>query len=277
MRITISTVFLFILAHSLCCAAERDIQFIQKGKGCCDGPRGHKGNPGPKGHKGPTGATGATGIDGMPGGPGPTGPQGSQGDPNSVTGVTGPIGPTGLDGVAGTNGATGATGPTGATGVAGLSPTGATGAQGVTGPAAALLSLNFAHVFTQGIHIINVGSPIVFDQQTVISGAAISYNSLTGIFTINTTGSYLVLYGANVYSHGDRIAIKQNAVVVTATEISSGQQFNELITGSAYMSLTAGDQISLINNNGGTTNTLTILGAGSYLNDVSGFMTVIKL
>ena len=288
MRITICTLFLSVLTQSFCGAATEnktshyvlasDSTLIEKSKGCCDGPRGRRGNPGPDGHRGQKGATGATGNPGIIGGPGPTGPRGAPGDPNFVTGPTGITGPTGPDGATGSAGPDGLlTGATGATGPTGASPTGAIGSTGATGIDAIAVPSSFVHAFTQSVQIVNFGSPILFDQETADVGPAISYTLGTGVFTINTTGQYLILFGASVYGYADQIAIKRNAALVAATEISSGQEFNQMITGSVYLALTAGDTIQVVNNNTGSLNTLTLLGAGSYLNDVSSYITILKL
>ena len=143
---------------------------------CKNGPTGPTGPKGPTGPTGPRGAIGATGATGATG---PTGPTGA-------TGATGPTGPTG---------ATGATGPTGPQG-----PTGATGATGPTGPGVETLN-SYAMVHDETDSTIGHQQPILF-QTTNISNK-ITYNPLTGDFSIPEAGIYAVHWWINA-RHSDK-------------------------------------------------------------------------
>ena len=172
----------------------------------CLKKRGATGPTGPQGIQGPTGATGATGVTG------PTGPQGIQG-PTGATGATGPTGPQGIQGPTGATGATGVTGPTGPQGIQG--PTGATGATGVTGPTGpqgiqgptgptgpGVETLNsYAMVHDETDSMVGQQQPLLF-QTTNISNK-ITYNPLTGDFTIPEAGIYTIHWWVNA-RHSDK-------------------------------------------------------------------------
>lgn len=133
-----------------------------------------------KGVTGPTGPTGPTGATGTQGVTGPTGPTGPQG-------ITGPTGATGTPGV---SGPTGPTGPQGITG-----PTGATGATGPAGTPATNLD-SYAMVHDETNSTVSHNQPILF-QTTNISNK-ITYNPLTGDFTIPEEGIYIIHWWINV-------------------------------------------------------------------------------
>lgn len=148
------------------------------------GPVGATGTTGAAGSAGETGVTGSTGATGETGAVGPTAITG----PTGATGATGATGVTGVTGVTGTTGATGATGRTGATG-----STGAIGATGVT-PS---FSASTSYYLPQNA----ASAPILqddlikFTNSNVVS-ADLDYDVVTGLFTITTTGTYEITFGA---------------------------------------------------------------------------------
>ena len=158
------------------------------------GPRGATGPTGPKGATGPTGPQGVTGPTGPKGATGPTGPQGVTG-PTGPQGATGPTGPQGVTGPTGPQGATGPTGPQGATG-----PTGPQGATGPTGPGVETLN-SYAMVHDETDSTISHQQPVLF-QTTNISNK-ITYNPLTGDFTIPEAGIYAIHWWINA-RHSDK-------------------------------------------------------------------------
>ena len=142
-----------------------------------------------KGVTGPTGPTGPTGATGTQGVTGPTGPTGPQG-------ITGPTGATGTPGVSGPTGPQGITGPTGATGATGVSgPTGPTGPTGPAGEDATTFN-SYAMVHDETNSTVSHNQPILF-QTTNISNK-ITYNPLTGDFTIPEEGIYIIHWWINV-------------------------------------------------------------------------------
>lgn len=146
-----------------CCCQHNKCQ-------CCvgpTGPRGFTGATGPIGLRGATGPTGATGA---------TGPTGNTG----ATGATGLVGPTGPIGPIGVTGPTGATGPTG--------PTGPTGADGAT------VQLRGIQTDLQGGQgdQIAVDGNLIFDNILNNQSTDITYNLITGEFTLSQTGNYFV-------------------------------------------------------------------------------------
>lgn len=153
--------------------------------------------PCPTGCIGPTGATGARGATGANGATGPTGANGANGATGSTgaTGAKGATGSKGATGPTGANGPKGATGPTGANGANGATgPTGATGATGATGPAggnAILNGIQLQLIGNRGSKI-GVNETVLFDSAVNDQSTDISYNPLTGEFTISKTGNYFV-------------------------------------------------------------------------------------
>ena len=167
------------------------------------GPTGATGPQGPQGIQGETGPTGATGPQGLQGiqgetGPtGATGPQGLQGIQGETgpTGATGPQGPQGLQGIRGEVGPTGATGPQGLQGIQGeTGPTGATGPQNITQP--------FANYIVNAVS--PTGTPIppftAITQwtQPYYNSSSITFNALTGYFTVANAGVYLIISSVSV-------------------------------------------------------------------------------
>ena len=203
---------------------------------CCPGPVGPRGRRGPtgptgpqglQGIQGPTGPTGPQGLQGIQGPTGPTGPQGLQGiqgptgptgptgatGPQGLQGIQGPTGPTGPTGEAGATGDTGATGPTGPTGDTGA--TGPTGPIGDTGPTVQLRGIQ-AQLIGDGLGTVDDGANVIFDTTLNDQSLNISYNSVTGVFTINQVGNYYVTWwvatdGANI-----------STIVTFAIEVDGG-------------------------------------------------------
>ena len=147
--------------------------------------------------------------------PGPTGAQGN----------TGPTGPTGAQGNTGANGVTGSTGPTGATG--------ATGSAG----SCILKGLQLQLVGGKG-STIAVNDTVIFDSAINDQTTDISYQPLTGVFTIYTTGNYFVSWW--VASEGAdannliQFSIITNALgnAAGATPLVTGQ-----VSGTAFISV----------------------------------------
>ena len=167
------------------------------------GPQGEKGDPGiqgeigPQGPAGPQGDTGLQGAQGLQGRIGPTGPQGPQGIQGiqGVAGATGATGPQGLQGIQGETGPTGATGPQGLQGIQGeTGPTGATGPQNITQP--------FANYIVNAVS--PTGTPIppftAITQwtQPYYNSSSITFNALTGYFTVANAGVYLIISSVSV-------------------------------------------------------------------------------
>lgn len=153
---------------------------------CCvkpgaTGPTGPTGATGPQGITGPTGPIGATGATGVQGVTGPTGPQGPIG-PTGATGATGATGPQGISII-------GPTGPTGPQGITG--PTGPQGATGPTGP-----SFNEAAMVHDETELqIPTNGVIRFNSTNLSNG--ITYNPVTGEFSLPSDGQYLIHWWIN--------------------------------------------------------------------------------
>lgn len=165
----------------------------------CTGPTGPQGCPGP------TGATGATGMQGPTGMTGPTGPTGATG----ATGMQGPTGPTGATGMQGPTGPTGATGMQGSTG-----PTGATGATGPSGG-----SFNAAAMIHDETNVtVPVNEAIKLGITNLSNG--ITYDPLSGEFTVPQTGQYLITWWFNVRSKNNDIECSPLALGIELQQTS---------------------------------------------------------
>ena len=187
----------------------------EKGDTGPQGIQGIQGIQGEIGPQGPTGATGPQGPQGPQGDIGPQGPQGEKGDPGiqGEIGPTGPQGPQVLQGIQGETGPTGATGPQGPQGIQGeTGPTGATGPQGLqgiqgeTGPTGATGPQNITQPFAN--YIVNAVSPtgtpippftaITQWTQPYYNSSSITFNALTGYFTVANAGVYLIISSVSV-------------------------------------------------------------------------------
>ena len=158
------------------------------------GPQGDSGPQGPQGEKGDPGIQGEIGPQGPAGPQGDTGLQGAQGLQGRI-GPTGPQGPQGIQGIQGVAGATGATGPQGLQGIQGeTGPTGATGPQNITQP--------FANYIVNAVS--PTGTPIppftAITQwtQPYYNSSSITFNALTGYFTVANAGVYLIISSVSV-------------------------------------------------------------------------------
>lgn len=229
---------------------------VNTGNPCCPTlnfiiPRGATGVTGVTGATGPTGATGTTGATGPAGGPaGPTGPTGATG----LTGVTGPTGPTGATGATGVTGPAGPTGATGATGVTGpTGPTGATGATGTLPTPNALYATNEAAQTPTA-----VGDPLVFSDNQLTEGTAITHTANTGAITFAEGGLYHITFTTNAApatgaSVPLRVSVQLNE---NGTQIPGTLTIGDIVTsggsttlsGAALVRVTAGTVITLVSN-----------------------------
>ncbi len=256
---------------------EQGIQGLQGPEGAtgATGPIGPMGDTGPTGPTGATGATGETGPQGPTGAQGETGAMGPAGETGAVgpTGATGPQGDTGATGATGETGETGAVGPTGAQGVTGamgptgpkgdtgeVGPTGPAGIQGVAGPtgptgvAADQSIAAYYLLMTEGGISVAANAPVLFaapsfDSPVVgISGSAISYDSQTGLFTIQEDGNYMIFYGAATQAGlaDPFIALAVNSQALVETQVALSD--SGIMTGAATtLALTEGQTVALYN------------------------------
>lgn len=195
-----------------------------------NGATGANGANGDNGATGPTGATGGTGIQGFAGPPGPAGPAGS----NGSNGATGPSGPTG------TTGTTGETGPSGPTGT-----TGTTGATGPTGAGLAAFSYTYELATLADATVVG-GADVPFSNNGPLSG--VTHTAGTTTITVPTAGVYQVNYNVSITAGiGAQLAVAVNGTVDASTPISALVAVGQ-ISGSATLTLAAGDVITLRNN-----------------------------
>ncbi len=222
---------------------------VNTGNPCCPTlnfiiPRGATGVTGVTGATGPTGATGTTGATGPAGGP--AGP--------GLTGVTGPTGPTGATGATGVTGPAGPTGATGATGITGpTGPTGATGATGTLPTPNALYATNEAAQTPTA-----VGDPLVFSDNQLTEGTAITHTANTGAITFAEGGLYHITFTTNAApatgaSVPLRVSVQLNE---NGTQIPGTLTIGDIVTsggsttlsGAALVRVTAGTVITLVSN-----------------------------
>ncbi|MBC8612005.1 collagen-like protein [Massilimaliae timonensis] len=232
---------------------------VNTGNPCCPTlnfiiPRGATGVTGVTGATGPTGATGTTGATGPAGGPaGPTGPTGATG----ATGVTGPTGPTGATGATGVTGPAGPTGATGATGVTG--PAGPTGPTGATGATGTLPTPNALYATNEAAQTPTaVGDPLVFSDNQLTEGTAITHTANTGAITFAEGGLYHITFTTNAApatgaSVPLRVSVQLNE---NGTQIPGTLTIGDIVTsggsttlsGAALVRVTAGTVITLVSN-----------------------------
>ena len=161
---------------------------------------------------GPTGPTGRTGDRG------PTGPQG-------YPGPTGPTGATGMQGPTGPTGATGMQGPTG--------PTGATGATGLSGG-----SFNAAAMIHDETNVsVPVNEAIKLGITNLSNG--ITYDPLSGEFTVPQTGQYLITWWFNVRSKNNDIECSPLALGIELQQTSP--EYNLIAHSSTHNKITSCD------------------------------------
>jgi len=169
--------------------------------------------------------------------------------PQRFTGPTGPTGPTGATGATGDTGPTGATGATGDTGPTG--PTGATGDTGPTGASAVLAGIQAELIDSAETRIANNGT-ILFDTILNNQSSDITYDSLTGSFTLTRAGNYLVAWWIDVNGAASSenvilsVAVNGVSAVRGASPVLAGQ-----VTGFALVTITTTPStISLVNVSG---------------------------
>ena len=201
------------------------------------GPAGITGATGATGVTGPTGPIGPVGPTGLTGAAGATGATGATGEAGPI-GPVGPTGATGEAGAAGATGATGATGESGPIGPTGeTGPEGPEGPEGPQGPAATIQVGNVitgepgtpAEVINVGDEnnaifefIIPRGEPggggtpevlatvdtsnqptgagtaLIFNDNPLVSGSAITHAPGSPDITINQPGIYMSAFNASV-------------------------------------------------------------------------------
>jgi hypothetical protein len=171
-----------------------------------------------------------------------------------ATGATGTTGTTGVTGATGLTGSTGATGATGSTGVAGA--TGATGAMGQTGATG-----------TTGIASLNYGIFTTGTSQTVANGSVVPFGTFansgitnsSGTITVPNTGVYEISFGISpdltlgntsiftLYVNGSTLGGDYRLSTPGGPSMQLGNVNIMLV-----VSLSASDQLTLVNDSGGS-------------------------
>ena len=215
------------------------------------GPKGDTGNPGPQGRQGIQGIQGEVGPQGPQGPTGPQGPQGLQGE-------KGDTGPQGIQGIQGIQGEIGPQGPTGATGPQGIQgetgPTGATGPQNITQP--------FANYIVNAVS--PTGTPIppftAITQwtQPYYNSSSITFNALTGYFTVANAGVYLIISSVSVKpGTGDSLSRYSFSIDFNSTNpfipsldlagLTTSDTSGGVLSGSIVTQLSANSQFRILN------------------------------
>ena len=218
------------------------------------GPQGEIGPQGPQGEKGDPGIQGEIGPQGPAGPQGDTGLQGAQGLQGRI-GPTGPQGPQGIQGIQGVAGATGATGPQGPQGIQGeTGPTGATGPQNITQP--------FANYIVNAVS--PTGTPIppftAITQwtQPYYNSSSITFNALTGYFTVANAGVYLIISSVSVKpGTGDSLSRYSFSIDFNSTNpfipsldlagLTTSDTSGGVLSGSIVTQLSANSQFRILN------------------------------
>jgi hypothetical protein len=180
--------------------------------------------------------------------PGPRGPRG-------FSGHRGKPGGRGAIGVTGATGATGATGVTGAKGATGA--TGSRGATGATGAIAPPDALSYYVINPTTPILVESEQPIIFPNPsgspTTIGGTestSITYNTSTGVFTVNEDGTYEITYSVLVADTPGAQSFFNIALFVEPTPTPiMGSNMNVghgiLITNTVIVNFVAGTQFFL--------------------------------
>jgi hypothetical protein len=223
-----------LFAQTGTCAWHKDKQTKKqkqkqepKSSDCKTGPRGKRGPAGPQGPRGLQGFAGATGATGIGGG---------------ATGATGATGLTGATGSTGVTGVTGVTGATGATGIAGIVTSYASYL--VTESVATTVSANKNFIFTESLEAATEPRAV----GTV--GSAISYDRSTGLFTINTTGTYFIEYAVYAMDISGSNSHALVSLEINGTKLQGGPVYSSSPTymQGVILNLNAMDTIALTNN-----------------------------
>ncbi len=212
-----------------------------------NGADGATGPMGPQGPIGPIGPIGPMGPQGLQGLDGPIGPQGLQG-PAGLDGATGPMGP---QGTAGLDGATGPMGPQGPAGLNGIDGSngldGATGPMGPQGPAGTGAATTWGYGYELAVDgTVIGGADVPFSNNGPLSG--VTHTAGTTTFTVPSTGTYQVNYSiSHTDGVGATIAIAVDGTVDGSTPVQLLTAAG-MVSGSAMLTLAAGDVVTLRNN-----------------------------
>lgn len=168
-------------------------------------------------------------------------------------------------------GATGATGETGPIGVTGA--TGITGPTGATGPQ---ISSVYGQIYKTTTQSVTSGSAITFNTNANLSG--ISHTAPSGNIVVNTEGTYFISFSVTVQSvilaaKAHAFAIYNNGALVANTNygittpgISLTATGDYQVTGSAIITVTAGNTLTLRNTTGSAITLPTNIGTQTVVN-----------
>jgi len=219
------------------------------------------GGPGWWGERGPRGWPGLRGWTGPRGAAGPQGPRGT-------TGSTGPRGATGPQGVAGSQGPQGIIGPQGSQGIIGPQ-----GPQGVIGPQGPAGSSQYGYVYNQSAQVVAIESDVTFSTNGILTGG-ITHAAGNATIGITNAGDYKVTFSVTGVEPS-QFALFVNGVPVTGAIYGSGagtQQNN----GQVFVTLAAGDILTLRNHSSAAAVTLQTLAGGTQTN-VNASIAIEKL
>lgn len=191
---------------------------------------------------------------------GPVGPRGATGAQGPV-GKTGPSGSAGADGTSGTtatNGVRGATGPAGASGAPG-----APGATGTAGGAGSADAPQYAYVYNLLFETINSHENVVFSDNGDISSGIVHVPGTADV-VVNVAGEYEVSFTVSAVEP-NQFGISRNHSLVAGTLFgtATGGVPN---TGSAILSLAAGDVVTIQNDEATSSYDLTPFAGGGLEN-----------
>jgi hypothetical protein len=170
---------------------------------------------------------------------GPKGSIGSQG-PIGKTGATGAAGSQGSAGAGGETGATGATGTTGPKGAIGAA--GAPGAAGATGPAGPASIPQYAYIYNLLGETIPSHADVVFSDNGDMS-SGFSHVPGTADIVVGETGEYEVSFSLAA-DNPNQVGLTRNGQLVPGTIFGAGSGEVQN-TGTAILSATAGDVLTL--------------------------------
>lgn len=165
----------------------------------------------------------------------------------------------------GPTGATGATGAAGATGA-----TGSTGATGATGAAGALLG--YGYIYNLTAQSVAVEATVPFDSNGPLSG--VTHTASSDSIVVVSAGTYSIVFSVSG-TEPNQFALFVNGVAQTSTVYGSGAGTQQN-TGSAILTLGAGDTITLVNHSSAAAVTLASVVGGTQAN-VNASVTILRL
>lgn len=131
-----------------------------------------------------------------------------------------------------------------------VGPQGPTGPTGPTGPALTLSGLQ-TQLVGAGATAVGVGANVIFNSIVSNPGSSITYNAVTGVFTLTQSGTYYIDWWVNTDGAGPESTViftilVSNGQTISASSLSPITSLQ--LNGHALITVTAPATFSLVNN-----------------------------